>query len=78
MKEVGEEEYSDSTSEVEEEEIDQEERDRLECAEIGGIEEMQPFEENEDLTDLISDFQRLGVRSNVKTYTQRSLNSTVY
>ena len=74
MKEVGEEEDSDSTSEVEEEEIDQEENNRLECAEIGGIEEMQPFEEreSEELIDLISNFQRLGVRSSVETYTQEN------
>ena len=57
MKGVGEDEYSDSlTSEVEEEELDEEERDRIEYAEIGGIEECQQFEDSEELTKLISDF----------------------
>ena len=80
MKEVRDEEDSYSTSEVEEEGVEQEENNRLECAEIGGIEEMQPFKEgeSEELIDLISNFQRLGVRNRVETCTQENLNSTVF
>ena len=55
MKEVRDEEDSYSTSEVEEEGVEQEENNRLECAEIGGIEEVQPLEEgeSEEVLDLI-------------------------
>ena len=73
MKGVGEDEYSDSfTSDLEEEELDEEERNGIGYAEIGGIEEYQQFKDNEEMINLISDFRGLGVKYSVETGTQKN------
>ena len=77
MKGVGEDEYSDSfTSDLEEEELDEEERNGIGYAEIGGIEECQQFKDSEEMTKLISDFRGLGVSHSVETCTQKNSKST--